>query len=1321
MSDRRFPIGMLGVVLYAVVGAGCPANAAGFPTAASSPATHVVINGYDDIATNGDYVTSTLRGYYSFRIEVPPGTTSLVVDIWDADICRGADELTSPGARDERGGTARESDFSYSLRRPDATTVSTSTALALDATYDKAWRTFWTVSSPAAGHWELRVRAVNTASTDNDYNAFAVRASDGDPSAGGRELNLYVDGIAPFGTNPLTAADYDFHPYVVSGCTCSSNDFDSDADAVSYGYSLQTRTGATSWGPFTPAANGTWASASASGFTTATDATDYGIWSGSKSKPSGVANIYNYYIGNYAAGAPPPAANPVTSSVRLYAPTDAGAAPAKPYFEQVTRYRAGANPPATGQATTMRVTAYVVNPTPYAITFSSTNLVRTSVPTTRTTYGGNASATQGTIVSQPSIGGTGTITWNPGTVAAGATVALTYDVVVTPTANGQLTDVTPPPNATVPTTATFVDETGNTTQARATMTLGPLCQLSITSGTMPTLAVIASFSARTGADGTKVEWTTSAADGTAGFVLERQRPGEPGFTPVHEGVLAGPVGAPVGARWEYVDRDVAKGQAATYRLVEVEASGNRRPFGPWASEAGDSAESRGGEARRYVVTPHPRDERATPAPGEPASPQAQRTGPPGKPALKIATEASGLYVVRVDAIAPALGLTQSEATELVRTGRLELTNRGRAAAWTATKEADGVVFWAEALEDAYAPRDAWFLREGRGETMPTASPARPEDREAIRTAPEVLHLEREKVAATLFPVDPDGDYWYWETLQANHPKEARKSLVLEVPGVAGGPARLTVNLAGGSTTKRRGEHHVRATLNGAPAGEVRFEGTGAARLVAELPAGSLRDDENVIELTALLPPGVSNSTVMVDSVDVAYERRTEARGSAHVVRPARNGLLEVTGLAEGELFALDVSDPARPAIVPAARVAEAGTARLGVEAGRRYAVATRAGLRQPASLGPDRSGEIAEGVPAEWIVVTTSALAPAVKPLAEYRAAQGITTRIVDVEAVYDAYAGGLRTPKALRAFFARLAAEEWTRPRWVLLAGAGDFDFKGHNGLGGNELPPLMISTPAGLLASDNALVDFDGNGAPDLTIGRLPVRTREELAAYVEKVRAHERPAMPGRAERALLLADDPDGGMDFAADAQALLPAFPSGWVPETHTVGSAPLRAVRAGLLSSWTSGAGAVAYYGHGGFDRLASEGLLTSADVPSLSTPTYPVLTGLSCFIGRFDIPGHTSLGHRLVVTEGKGSAAVWAGAGWSSPVEARSLGREFGRIAFTNRAETIGDAVRDTLGAYRARGGTAETMLSYVLLGDPALRLRAPAGRLEVAQEGSR
>lgn len=1325
MSDRRPSCRMSGLLVCAIVASATPAHAAGFPGASSPPPAHLVINGYGVTRANGDWVTSHFHGTYYFRIEVTPGTTKLNVDIWDADLGKGADEGGTIGPRDERAGDYYLSSFDYTLAQPDGTTVSTFNALDLDATYDNQWRTLWSVDNPAPGHWELRVKAQNSAYSDDDFNAFAVRANDGDPAAGGRELNLYVPGILPLGTNKVDASSWTFFPYVVSGCSCTSNDFDSDADSASSGYTLAARTGTPSWGPFTPSLNDAWARGIASGFASAANATGYGLWTGSKTKPQGKANVYNYYVGNSTEPALPPTANPPADSVRIYAPTDGGVKPVKPYFEQVARYKSGANPPAQGQSTTLRVTVYVVNPTLYAITFSLTNLVRTEVPTLRTRYGGNASWTQGTIVAQPSAGATGAITWNPGSVAAGTTASLSYDVVVTPTASGELTYLTPQPTyppSTTSTAATFLDETG-----AATTTLGPLCPLSITAGTRPTLAVVAAFSAKTGAGGTKVVWSTAAEDGTAGFVLERQRPGEPDFSPVHEGLLAAPFGALVGSRWEVPDLDVTSGQKATYRLVEIEAGGARRVYGPWGNEDAAEEDLTLVDDSLPFATPHPRDERAKPVASEPIAQEELQLALAEWPALKVETEEPGLHLVPVETIASALGLTPSAAAALVRAGRLELTNQGRAVPWTRTTGADGVVFWAEALEDAYAPRNVFLLRQGRGEVMGTASSAHAFDRRSIRTAPETLHVERDALALTLFPVDPDSDYWYWEALQANHPSEGRKRLAFEAPGVAGGAARLTVHLAGGSTTKAAGEHHLLATLDGGPSAEVRFEGTGAAQLVMDLPAGVLREGENVLELTAILEKGVSSSTVLVDSVDLQYERRTEAQRSAHVVRPARSGTVEVTGLAEGELFVLDVSDPARPRVVAGARITRSERlpgqvdASFGAVGGRRYAVATRAGLLRPAAFGRDRSAELLASRSADWIALTTAALAPAVLELAEHRASRGISTRVVDVDAVYDAFGHGLKTPKALRAFLSRLAEDERTRPRWVLLAGAGDFDFKGRYGLGGNELPPLMVSTPAGLLASDNALVDFDDDGAPDLTVGRLPVRSRQELDAYLEKVVAHERTASPDQPERALLLSDNREGGIDFAADAQSLVPAFPPDWSPERHSVGAAPLDAVRASLLASFRSGAGAVVYFGHGGFDRLAAEGLLTSADLPSLSTPTYPVLAGLACFIGRFDIPGHTSLGQRLVVTEGRGSAAVWAGAGWSDPVEASALARDFGRIAFTNRSATLGDAIRGAFDAHRARGGTAETMLTYVLLGDPALTLRAPGEPPAADSEGTR
>ena len=60
--------------------------------------------------------------------------------------------------------------------------------------------------------------------------------------------------------------------------------------------------------------------------------------------------------------------------------------------------------------------------------------------------------------------------------------------------------------------------------------------------------------------------------------------------------------------------------------------------------------------------------------------------------------------------------------------------------------------------------------------------------------------------------------------------------------------------------------------------------------------------------------------------------------------------------------------------------------------------------------------------------------------------------------------------------------------------------------GYGGNLLPPVMVGTPQGLFASDGWLVDSNGNGAPAVAIGRLPVLTAEELQRVVDRIIAYE-----------------------------------------------------------------------------------------------------------------------------------------------------------------------------------------------------------------------
>src|SRR6185295_4888948 len=313
-----------------------------------------------------------------------------------------------------------------------------------------------------AGHWELIVDESSAATTGGDINAFGIRASDGTAGAGGTEINVYQDSQAGYGVNPpatgTSTRSYTHYPYITSGCSAAKNDFDWDSDSGTTGsVALASRSGAftTNFASASMSQNNVWRRDSFTGWTSDNNSTDYGVWSATTDINSYIVggnengNYGVVYYNNFNAAANPPGANPTTNAFRLYFPNDSGTAPAKAYIEQLLRYGSGPNPPAVGSTTVTIVTIRVVNPTANPITFSSTNpatnVVTANIPGAGATYAGSPVVSQGTVVSAPAVGGTGNITWNPGTVAAGVTALLEYRVNIAPTAAGQRVPATATP------------------------------------------------------------------------------------------------------------------------------------------------------------------------------------------------------------------------------------------------------------------------------------------------------------------------------------------------------------------------------------------------------------------------------------------------------------------------------------------------------------------------------------------------------------------------------------------------------------------------------------------------------------------------------------------------------------------------------------------------------------------------------------------------------------------------------------------------------------------------------------------------------------
>ncbi len=1328
----------------------------------------------------GDYISAPSPGldtYYSYFIEVPPGVTAMRVEVFDADVGAGGGAEDNAGRDRARSGSFDTSTV-YTLRRPDGTqqwSQTCSAGAANNFCRDNNWSSTLsgggslTINTPAAGHWELRIDSSN--SGGDDINALGVRAFTS--SGTDIELNVYADSFVPIGVNdvvaPTSSRTYRFYPYLTGGCTAESNNFDYDANAAgSQGSIVYTsRTGAftQTTDDTTLSINNSWANTVLNTWTTDAAATDYGIWTVDPTIIEYAGPNSNYsvlYFTSDTAANPPPTTQPQAGAFRYYLPTDAGTTPVKPYAGQQVTYVSGPNPPQVGQVTRARVTVGVVNPGALAVTFSAANNVTANVPGGGAVYAGNPQVSQGSIVSQPGIGGTGNVVWDPTTLAAGATATLSYEVDVTPASAGQRIPVTGTP-ATNGTTAQYLDHTGNTTQtpARPTYRLGPLCGLAVTQGLL-TYASIASVRAYSDNGQVTVEWRTAGEVGTAGFhLLRRNASGT--FEQLNSRLLPGLLHASQGGVYRYADAGASKGGTYTYKLVEVELNGHRREYGPYtltvdatagtaaagASTAGAPASSASGAAitgtnavsnsaraaatvgrapalSSSIVKPRALNFGQAPFKVSPAqqtqlsksqaaqnSAEAARRARRGTPEVKAAVTERGLYYVSAEQLAPLFGDSVDAVRSLIPHGRLTLSNRGKTVAYLPAAGNAGLYFFGEAINSTYTDQNVYWLTRRDGSTMPVVpgtGPAAVGD----QTFTDTVHVAQDAIAATAIPNHANGDFWYWKTLIADDPTYGSADFTVRADGAVTGDGRasLTVRLQGFSSTSAWPDHRVQVSLNDTLIGEATLDGQEALNLKLDFDAALLRDGDNKVTVRGVLGSGVAYSIFLVDGFDLSYTRRYRAVDNRLLASAAGHAVVTVDGFTDRDIEVFEVTNSSSPRRIAATTVDSAGggyrvSFRPTSPKGMYYAAA-RSAIKTPASLVADAPSSLKEaGNAADYLVIAPAALRSAADGLAAYRGGQGLQALVVDLEDIYDEFNNGIASPEAIRTFLTH-TRKGWARaPRYVVLAGGGTYDYKNKLGLGGNLIPPLLAATDSGLFAADNRFADVEGDdGVPEFALGRLPVVSADELQAYVSKLSRAE--AGGDWRSRVALSADAASGDTDFGADSDVLAQSLPSGHTPDKIYLSTLPIDDARVLLRDTLNAGAGMVNYLGHGGMDRFSAAGLLTTGDVPTLTNADrLPVMSALTCIVNRFEIPGFAALGPTLITHASGGAATVWAPSGLSRHNDALLLGKNyFGALYLQGSGGRVGDAVVQALKAYRDQGGASRGMLDiYNLLGDPAAR----------------
>ena len=180
------------------------------------------------------------------------------------------------------------------------------------------------------------------------------------------------------------------------------------------------------------------------------------------------------------------------------------------------------------------------------------------------------------------------------------------------------------------------------------------------------------------------------------------------------------------------------------------------------------------------------------------------------------------------------------------------------------------------------------------------------------------------------------------------------------------------------------------------------------------------------------------------------------------------------------------------------------------------------------------------------------------------------------------------------------------------------------------------------------------------------------------------------------------DNDGPGDalFRNEAETLAARLPSAsWADLAQ--GLAPARTA---LFDALAAGAPATHYFGHGGHERWADEGLLTSADVPGLAGATAEtVLFTWACEVQWYQYDWGPSLNEALLLTPQGGALAAVGPAGITDPAFQSPLQKR----VYTHflAGVPLGEALRRAKAEVMEMGPAFEPVAEgWNLLGDPAL-----------------
>ncbi len=634
-------------------------------------------------------------------------------------------------------------------------------------------------------------------------------------------------------------------------------------------------------------------------------------------------------------------------------------------------------------------------------------------------------------------------------------------------------------------------------------------------------------------------------------------------------------------------------------------------------------------------------------------------------------------------------------------------------------------------QNPYTTNGFYFITQGEKEpTQVTKAGRGSSNATPVEKFEDFLFHEQDLVS-----VSKSGTDFYGEDMRHTRSRTFRFNLIDKV---SGGNARMRASAVFNAVSSAS----FNCFVNGTKLSSMSGRPTDASYATRVSTSAMFVPNSDVVDVRIDFAPTGTVSEAYLDAVSVQYPRAIRMHNGRLTFR-VNSTSVKLDNATEERTHVWDVTNPIKPIEMTVTADGEA-VRWVNPYTGNRDYVAWDESATFPSpvkvSVIANQNLHGIEELP-DMVIFTVRDWAEEAERVARLHRAEPDTMNVlvVDQDLVFNEFSSGARDPEGFRRMLKMLydrGIAAGRQPRYVLFMGRPTYDNRcltQEMTTYGVPFTPTWqsaesLSKGGSIMSDDYVVMLEDGSGANlmndklSMSVGRISCRSLRQAREYVDKLYKYASNEYKAEWKNSVVIeADNANDGcfMESAEEfhrnmmrsedasifnyTKVFVDAFPQ---QNGVAVGARDrfYRTLDEGMVF-WL-------YQGHGALVTLGDEKLHTRADIEKMDNDRWPFLFASTCDFGRID--GVDLSGLEIFAFNPSGGII----AGISSPRKAyisdnnilvAELGSHMLRRDADGQYSRIGDMIKNAKNAMVGALGNSTTKNSYVLLGDPAMRLSIP------------